>query len=71
MILIPRWHLPSSQTGRVEFQDVEVPNELLLSGPTKNVLKSDTGVSTGGLQTSALAIGLASAAVGIRSQSAE
>lgn len=59
----PTIALPASQTGKVEFHCVEVANEMLIAGPTPNVLKSGPAASTGGLQTSALAIGLATSAV--------
>ncbi len=55
--------LSSSQTAAVEFVNVLVPEQFVLAGPRENILKSGPNASTGGLQTSALAIGLASAAV--------
>ncbi len=56
--------LTASQTGPVYCQQVEVPTELLLAGPAADVMKQGFGAKTGGLQTSTLAIGLASAAIG-------
>lgn len=60
----PTIGLPASQTGKVIFQTVFVPDEWVIAGPQANVLKSGPAAATGGLQTSALAIGLASAAIG-------
>ena len=63
--------LSGSHTGRVELQDVMVPHELVLAGPEEQVLKAGKkNAATGRLQTSALAIGLASAAVKFVSQQA-
>jgi hypothetical protein len=42
---------------------VWVPDEALLAGPAENVMRTLGGGATGGLQTSALALGLAGAAV--------
>lgn len=56
--------LSGSQTGKVELYGVVVGDEHVLAGPAEQVLKSSSkGPSTGGLQTSALAIGLGAAAV--------
>lgn len=55
--------LSSSQTGRVEFKDAAVDSSMLMAGPHENVLATLSLGSTGGLQTSALAIGLAKAAI--------
>ncbi len=55
--------LSASQTGAIEFRDRYVPREWVLAGPADNVLAGGSHASTGGLQTSALALGLASAAV--------
>lgn len=55
--------LSASQTGPVEFDRVEVPDEYVLAGPIENVLQSSGSSATGSLQTSALALGLAQAAV--------
>jgi alkylation response protein AidB-like acyl-CoA dehydrogenase len=54
--------LTASQTGRVEFQNAFVPAQRLVAGPTENVLQHG-GAGTGGLQTSALALGLSGAAM--------
>ncbi len=54
--------LSASQTGLVHFDGVLVPDQWLLSEPVPNVMQSGSGATTGGLQTSTLALGLASAA---------
>ncbi|MFM7845040.1 MAG: acyl-CoA dehydrogenase [Planctomycetota bacterium] len=56
--------LSASRTGRCEFHGVQLAAEWVLAGPRKNVLQSGRGVGTGGLQTSALALGLTAAALG-------
>jgi alkylation response protein AidB-like acyl-CoA dehydrogenase len=53
--------LSASCTGPLECHGVTVPRELVLFGPNENVLGSKGGAATGGLQTSALAVGLADA----------
>jgi alkylation response protein AidB-like acyl-CoA dehydrogenase len=55
--------LSASCTGSLECRGVLVPREYLLAGPAENVMAQRTGGNTGGLQTSALAIGLSTAAV--------
>ncbi len=55
--------LSASCTDQVSFESVHVKQTMLLNGPSENVLKSASGIRTGGLQTSTLAIGLAQAAV--------
>ncbi|HBV61838.1 MAG TPA: acyl-CoA dehydrogenase [Rhodopirellula sp.] len=55
--------LSASCTDQVSFDSVHVHQSMLLNGPGENVLKSATGIRTGGLQTSTLAIGLGQAAV--------
>jgi alkylation response protein AidB-like acyl-CoA dehydrogenase len=47
----------------VYLDQVSVPQKWLLAGPVREVMKQGLGAKTGGLQTSALAIGLASAAI--------
>ena len=54
--------LSASKTGEVRFKEVRVSRDWLLAGPAENVMKIGIGAGTGGLQTSTLAIGLASAA---------
>lgn len=60
---LPMMALHASQTGAVRFSDVWVPSEQVLAGPLPNVLQALAVGATGGLQTSALAIGLANAAI--------
>jgi alkylation response protein AidB-like acyl-CoA dehydrogenase len=55
--------LTASHTGPLECRNVEVSREWLLDGPAENVMAHREGTKTGGLQTSALAIGLSSAAI--------
>ena len=62
--------LSGSKTGAVYFDDVLIPHDCVLSGPTDDVLRNGRAKSTGGLQTSALAIGLASAALKFLQQEA-
>ncbi|HQU41605.1 MAG: isovaleryl-CoA dehydrogenase [Planctomycetia bacterium 21-64-5] len=54
--------LTATLTGGAECRDVLVDRRWLLAGPTENVL-SGKGAGTGGVQTSALALGLAAAAL--------
>jgi len=56
--------LTSTRTGEVRCEGVKLGGEWLLDGPVEGVLTRGRGAGTGGLQTSALAIGLASAAIG-------
>ena len=60
--------LSASQTGRVNFENVAVDRRWLMAGPIENVLPSLSASSTGGLQTSALALGLATAAIDFMKQ---
>ncbi len=55
--------LSASCTDRVDFHDVRVEPSMLVAGPMQNVMTSGTGGTAGGLQTSTLALGLATAAV--------
>lgn len=54
--------LAASCTGEVHLQEVSVDRRWLLAGPVESVIRAGGG-GAGGLQTSALAIGLASAAI--------
>lgn len=64
--------LTSTQTGEVHCNNVEVGREWLMAGPVDNVLaQSAGGAKTGGVQTSALALGLAGAAIEFLAQEAE
>lgn len=53
----------SSHTGAVRCQEVFVSRDHLIAGPVHDVMKQGEGAGTGGLQTSTLAVGLASAAI--------
>jgi butyryl-CoA dehydrogenase len=55
--------LTASRTGPVHLDRVVVPRKWLLAGPVHEVMKQGLGARTGGSQTSALAIGLATAAI--------
>jgi alkylation response protein AidB-like acyl-CoA dehydrogenase len=55
--------LTSSHTGEMRCHAVQVDRQWLLAGPVENVMRSGQGAGTGGLQTSALAIGHAGAAI--------
>lgn len=55
--------LSASHTAPVQCDRVTLSHEWLVAGPIKDVMKQGIGARTGGYQTSALAIGLASGAV--------
>jgi alkylation response protein AidB-like acyl-CoA dehydrogenase len=55
--------LSASHTGRFELDHVFLEDEWVLAGPVENVLSLGAGAGTGGLGTSTLAVGLASAAL--------
>lgn len=55
--------LTSSHTGQVKLDNVTVDERYLLAGPVPEVMKQGVGGSTGGLQTSTLALGLSRAAI--------
>ncbi|MCC7083868.1 MAG: acyl-CoA/acyl-ACP dehydrogenase [Pirellulales bacterium] len=55
--------LTASHTGRFDCNKVHVGRQWLLDGPSQNVMAGRGGTKTGGLQTSALAVGLATAAI--------
>ena len=55
--------LSASRTGAVQLEQVRVPRKWLLAGPMHDVMKQGLGARTGGHQTSALAIGLATSAI--------
>ncbi|HEY2838021.1 MAG TPA: acyl-CoA dehydrogenase family protein [Pirellulales bacterium] len=55
--------LSSSHTGAVKFDNALISRDWLLAGPIENVMALGIGGSTGGLQTSTLAIGLAMTAI--------
>ena len=56
---VPMIALEESHTGPVHLHDVRLPERWLLAGPVEDVMKTGQGARTGGLETSALAIGLA------------
>ena len=55
--------LTGSQTGQVRLNQVFVPDERVIDGPIANVMQGSRGAMSGGLQTSTLAVGVASAAL--------
>jgi alkylation response protein AidB-like acyl-CoA dehydrogenase len=55
--------LTASATGAVRLNGVEVSRDNLIAGPAANVMAGTVGGSTGGYETSALALGLAKAAI--------
>jgi len=55
--------LSASQTGAVQFKQVEIQRDWILDGPREDVMKRGKGANTGGLETSTLAIGLSQAAL--------
>lgn len=55
--------LSASDTGAVQFAQVEVPAQWMLDGPINDVMTRAAGGNTGGLETSTLAVGLAGAAI--------
>ena len=63
--------LSASQTGPVQLNQVYVDRKWLIAGPAENVLHQGSGGATGGIQTSTLALGLATAAIEFLEQQAE
>jgi alkylation response protein AidB-like acyl-CoA dehydrogenase len=64
----PLLGLSASRTGPVRCDHVLVPRKWLLAGPVHQVMRQGVGARTGGSQTSALAIGLATAAINFLKQ---
>lgn len=60
---LPLIGVSASSTGPVNLHGAEVSDEWLIAGPTPNVMASGLGASTGGYETSTLAVGLAQAAI--------
>jgi alkylation response protein AidB-like acyl-CoA dehydrogenase len=60
---LPLIGVSASSTGPVQLEGVEVASDWLIAGPMHNVMASGVGASTGGYETSTLAIGLAQAAI--------
>ena len=63
--------LSASCTGELRCERVAVDREFLLAGPAENVMAGKIGGKTGGLQTSALALGLSDAALEFLAHEAE
>lgn len=63
--------LDASHTGSVRFDDVVVPRDWVVAGPSDQVLRTARSGGSGGLQTSALALALAARAVGYLEAEAE
>lgn len=63
--------LNASQTGSVSLNGVHVPAEMLIAGPVEGVMKQGKGGGAGSVTTSALAVGLAGAALRGLSEEAE
>jgi alkylation response protein AidB-like acyl-CoA dehydrogenase len=63
--------LSASCTGELRCERVAVGREFLLAGPAENVMAGKIGGKTGGLQTSALALGLSDAALDFLAREAE
>ncbi|MCH8042379.1 MAG: acyl-CoA/acyl-ACP dehydrogenase [Planctomycetes bacterium] len=55
--------LAASHTGPVHYDKVFVDEKWLIAGPGKDVMASGVGGKTGGVQTSTLAIGVATSAI--------
>ncbi|MGB7347794.1 MAG: acyl-CoA dehydrogenase family protein [Pirellulaceae bacterium] len=55
--------LSASCTDRLNLDDVQIDESMLIAGPAENVMQSGLGGNAGGLQTSTLAVGLTRAAV--------
>ncbi len=55
--------LSASHTGAVRCDNVFLTPDLLIDGPIENVMAQGSGAKSGGLQTSALALGLTVAAI--------
>jgi alkylation response protein AidB-like acyl-CoA dehydrogenase len=60
---LPLVGVSASATGPVHLVGVEISDEWLIAGPMRHVMATGVGGSTGGLETSTLAIGLAQAAI--------
>ncbi|MCA9214257.1 MAG: acyl-CoA/acyl-ACP dehydrogenase [Planctomycetales bacterium] len=63
--------LTGSQTGRFDLDNVFVSSHLIVGGPVENIMQSGVGAQVGGLQTSTLAGGLATAAIDFLFQEAK
>lgn len=63
--------LSSSKTGPVNCREVQLARQWLLAGPVENVMTQGIGARSGGLETSTLAVGLATAAIDHLTQQAQ
>jgi alkylation response protein AidB-like acyl-CoA dehydrogenase len=63
--------LTASQTGPVHCANVEISEQWVLAGPMPDIMTAGSGGSTGGLQTSTLAVGLAEEAIRFLEQETE
>jgi alkylation response protein AidB-like acyl-CoA dehydrogenase len=68
---LPLVGVSASSTGPVHLDGVEVSQVSVIVGPAVNVMRTGLGGSTGGYETSALAIGLAKAAVDFLAKESE
>jgi alkylation response protein AidB-like acyl-CoA dehydrogenase len=55
--------LSASHTGKFQLDNVFIGEEWLVEGPVENVMTRGAGASTGGLQTSTVALGLSQGAI--------
>jgi alkylation response protein AidB-like acyl-CoA dehydrogenase len=60
---LPLVGVSASSTGPVHFDGVELSTDWVIAGPQPDVMSSGIGASTGGHETSTLAIGVATAAL--------
>lgn len=60
---LPLVALTASATGPIHFHGVDVAADCVIAGPAAQVMAGGVGGSTGGYETSALALGLARAAI--------
>src|SRR3954453_23583183 len=68
---LPLIGVSASSTGPVHVSDAVISDEWCIAGPMPNVMTSGVGGSTGGFETSTLAIGLANAAIDYLGREAE
>lgn len=63
--------LSGSKTGALQLNGYHAPEESLVAGPVEKVMTQGTGGTTGGPQTSTLAIGAASASLDVLAKEAD
>lgn len=68
---LPLVGVSASSTGPVHLSGVEVSQDWVIVGPAVNVMRTGVGGSTGGYETSALAVGLAQAAIDFLARESE